>query len=159
MIWSPLPTTISSSKSRYTYVTEESFTKLSNLKAQFDISTRYDVFATVSWAKYVVYHWTTNQKVTMEKHVYFCLDCNINVYINCYYLLKTEQDMIGKKEELCKKFLSEENPKWKKSSIVQLSISLITAIWVFYLCSTCTVFLLCYFWLFFKVYSLISIKV
>ena len=72
--------TISSSKSRCTYVTNKSFTMLGNLKAQFDISTRYDAFIPVSQAKCAVHHWATNQKVTMEKHIYFCSDYNINMY-------------------------------------------------------------------------------
>ena len=111
-------------------MTDESFLKLENLNVRFDINAKYDIFVPVSRAKCVVYRWATNRRVSTEKHVYFCNDCNINICIDCHQLLKAEEDMLGLKEVLYKRFINEEDPKFKKKKIiVQLNIKLIEAVW------------------------------
>ena len=113
---------IISSKCCYTYVTNDSFLKLSNLKSRFDISTKYDIYVPVGRAKYAVHCWATERKVTTEKPVYFYNNCNINVYIDCHHLLKSEKDIIASKKDLYKKFMNEVEPKLKKKSVMQLLV-------------------------------------
>ena len=97
--------------------------KLGNLKAHFDISAKHDIFVPVGRAKCAVHRWATNRRVTMEKHIYFCNDCNINICIDYHRLLKTKEDMLGIKEMLCKRFINEEDPKFKKKrSVMQLNV-------------------------------------
>ena len=123
-----MPSTIST-KSRCAYVNDESFSKLGNLKSCFDISANHGIFIPVGRAKYAIHRWATNRKVTTEKHVYFCSDCNINTRIDCHLVLRTEEDMLAIKKKLSDNFMKENDPKSKlKSNAIKFRVASIESV-------------------------------
>ena len=102
-------------------MTDESFSKLGNLKSRLDIDVKHNLFVPVSGrAKCAVHCWAMNRKLMIEKYIYFYNDYNINICIDYHRLLKNEQDMVAIKEELSKKFNKEENPRERKNKSMML---------------------------------------
>ena len=112
------------SKSRCTPIIDNSFAKLSNLKARFNISVKCNISILVRRAKYTIYYQVIKRKAMIEKQTYFYNDYNINTCINYYHLLKLEKDMSIIKNNLHAKFINKVELKLKKKSILPLSVSI-----------------------------------
>ena len=119
----------SQSRMKCSYVTDESFMKLGNLQSRFNLKASHDLFIPSGRAKCAIHRWATDRKVTTERHVYFCNDCNINVCIDCHRLLKSEENMIDLKPSLCKEFMKENEIKMKdKKKIKKLQVGSIVSV-------------------------------
>jgi len=56
-----------------------------------------------------IHRWATNRQKERKSHVYCCRACQVSLCVDCFELFHESPDLVSKKDELCTKFMQEDD--------------------------------------------------